>query len=145
METAPRDGTPVLLKYKTDIELKKYNKEIHEKHRIFIGWNTGDLCEWGFLGTGGIPDAWLEGWAQIEIAEKIEGEQKYFIGDEFTICCTYRYGQITKFIDEKFKVVLVRKTKQGFEYGLELTNEQSSEYLNYKEVELDVIKERGAK
>lgn len=64
MDTAPKDGTPVLLKFNSDLNEngRKY------ENLVFIGRNRGDIMDWGFaapVGVGGFPDEWLEGWKPL--------------------------------------------------------------------------------
>jgi hypothetical protein len=71
MDSAPHDGTPVLLKFKDD--LSQYDKCDHYSMTkwnglYFVGRNRGDIQEWGFaapVGQGGFPDAWLDGWQPL--------------------------------------------------------------------------------
>lgn len=63
METAPRDGTRILV-------LTQGEDVIPERSRglaniVFVARNDGDASEWRFaapVGIGGIPDEWLAGW-----------------------------------------------------------------------------------
>lgn len=60
MAVAPKDGTPVLLKFKDD--LSEYHKVW--EGMFFVGRSRGDIMEWGFaapVGMGGFPDIWFEG------------------------------------------------------------------------------------
>jgi len=71
MVDAPKDGTPILLKFKDD--LSQYDKCDHYSMAkwnglYFVGRNRGDIMEWGFaapVGQGGFPDAWLDGWLPL--------------------------------------------------------------------------------
>jgi len=68
IESAPKDGTPVLLKFKND--LSKYTMGKWDG-LVFVGRSRDDTMEWGFaapVGCGGFPDAWLEGWKPINEA-----------------------------------------------------------------------------
>lgn len=67
METAPKDGTPVLVKGKCAADMP---------HRIaqefagllFVARNNGGLAGWQFaapVGMGGISDNWLVGWMPL--------------------------------------------------------------------------------
>lgn len=75
IETAPKDGTPVLL-------LTNERWKDCRPGTQFVGINRGNLSEWCFyapVGMGGIPDAWLDGWTPLpaapdhlhDIAEKV--------------------------------------------------------------------------
>lgn len=65
MDTAPKDGRPVLLKFKDD--LTQYDPEGRISRWAglwFVGvWpNKWGWCYAGPLGQGGFDDRWLEGW-----------------------------------------------------------------------------------
>ena len=64
METAPRDGTPVLLLGASNVD-----DHVSWLRRLqFVGRYTGDFSDWSFaapVGMGGIPDAWLAGWKPL--------------------------------------------------------------------------------
>ena len=69
MRTAPKDGTPVLLKMKSNLE--QYGKSDPERWNgiLFVGFNRGNLMDWGFaapVGHGGFPDEWFEGWYSLQ-------------------------------------------------------------------------------
>ena len=76
IESAPRDGTRVLVKFKDD--LSQYEGmgpgSLERWQGIpFVGRNYGDITEWCFaapVGQGGIPDVWLEGWNHLPAAPK---------------------------------------------------------------------------
>lgn len=77
MKTAPKDDTPVLLKFKDD--LKQFNEDDEWWVKtfsgiFFVGRNRNDKSQhnfdmgWSFaapVGYGGIPDIWLEGWEYL--------------------------------------------------------------------------------
>lgn len=66
MSEAPRDGTPVLLKFKYSVpEFLSIKPWVSV---VFVGKNNGDPQDWRFaapVGQGGIPDERLEGWREI--------------------------------------------------------------------------------
>jgi hypothetical protein len=73
IETAPKDGPPVLLKFKDD--LSGFGRDLEQwQGRAFVGRHSGftrttnyDLG-WRFaapVGEGGFPDEWLEGWRAL--------------------------------------------------------------------------------
>ena len=70
METAPRDGTPILVKIKADLSPFGIAPENREGAGAFCGLkavmcNRGDISGWSFaapVGQGGFADPWLEGW-----------------------------------------------------------------------------------
>ena len=66
MDSAPKDGTPVLLKFKDD--LSAYKKDSLFAGIQFVGRSYGNIMEWSFaapVGVGGFPDNWLEGWQPL--------------------------------------------------------------------------------
>lgn len=66
MATAPKDGTPVLLKFKSVEALPERLEAMAD--RWFVGANRGDSTEWGFaapVGYGGIASERLAGWTPI--------------------------------------------------------------------------------
>lgn len=71
MDSAPKDGTPVLLKFKDDMsQFDKTGKfRMSRWNSInFVGRNRGDVMLWGFaapVGQGGFPDEWLDGWQPL--------------------------------------------------------------------------------
>lgn len=71
MDTAPLDGTPVLLKFKDDMSQFDKEDNFHTKELsglYFVGRNRGDLMLWGFaapVGYGGFPSDWLDGWMPL--------------------------------------------------------------------------------
>jgi len=72
IETAPRDGTRVLVKFKDDLTkyegMGKGSLELWQG-LPFVGRHRGDIMEWAFaapVGHGGFPDAWLAGWVPIK-------------------------------------------------------------------------------
>jgi hypothetical protein len=65
MDTAPRDGTDVLLVYLKSLPGTQLNPF---KGRAFVGNWQGAHCRWVFaspVGLGGIPDRWLYGWMPL--------------------------------------------------------------------------------
>ena len=77
METAPKDGTPVLLKFKDD--LSEYNKSEVWENMLFVGRNNDMVMEWGFaapVGMGGFPDVWFQGWYDLSAIEKLKESEK---------------------------------------------------------------------
>lgn len=65
MSGAPKDGTPVLLRFKKKLDLPRLEQW---QDRVFVGRNHGDVLLWGFaapVGAGGFPDEWLIGWQPI--------------------------------------------------------------------------------
>ncbi|MCU7917105.1 MAG: hypothetical protein KZQ95_01950 [Candidatus Thiodiazotropha sp. (ex Epidulcina cf. delphinae)] len=65
MTSAPKDGTPVLLKFKSDLEGVGQRRW---RGLLFVGSHKGDCWNWGFaapVGQGGFPDDWMEGWYDI--------------------------------------------------------------------------------
>lgn len=76
METAPKDGTAILLKFKDDLSsYNRCNDDWHETWQgiAFVGRNRGDEGQWAFaapVGHGGFTDVWFEGWKPIS---EIEG------------------------------------------------------------------------
>ncbi|MCE6958492.1 hypothetical protein LAZ40_05440 [Cereibacter sphaeroides] len=71
MHEAPRDGTPVLLRFAEGLEGVRADLE-RWNGLVFVGRNRKDQGgpdDWGFaapVGQGGFPDSWLEGWAPLE-------------------------------------------------------------------------------
>ena len=62
--TAPKDGAPILLKFKDSLPAMV----AHFSGAQFVGRNRGDESEWSFaapVGVGGIIDGWLEGWKSL--------------------------------------------------------------------------------
>ena len=69
METAPLDGTPVLLKFHDDLSKQGILGVRRWEGLMFVGRNQGGISEWGFaapVGTGGFPAAWFQGWYDIQ-------------------------------------------------------------------------------
>lgn len=85
IETAPRDRTPVLLKFKDRIPNEREDLRRWDGI-VFVGRNYGDPDDWGFaapVGMGGFPDDWFAGWrladsaapgAQIMQADRVPHE-----------------------------------------------------------------------
>lgn len=112
MVTAPKDGTPVLLKTKND-------GTIPERAQMpggiyFVGRNWNDLSEWGFaapVGFGGIPDAWLEGWLPLPdgepplrawlIERQAKGQTEYIFMDSGLFQWTADRDEAMKFADRR--------------------------------------------
>lgn len=75
METAPKDGTAILLKFKDDLSsYNRCNDDWHETWQgiAFVGRNRGDEGQWAFaapVGHGGFTDVWFEGWKPISESE----------------------------------------------------------------------------
>ena len=69
MVIAPKDGTPVLLKFRDDLSKHcKRDKEYWEGV-VFVGKNHNTRSQWMFaapVGMSGFPDAWFEGWYDIK-------------------------------------------------------------------------------
>jgi hypothetical protein len=66
MASAPTDGTPVLLKFKTGNDLPERMEGFTA--RWFVGRYTDELTEWGFaapVGYGGISTSWLACWMPV--------------------------------------------------------------------------------
>lgn len=69
MDSAPKDGTPLTLKFKNDLSV--YGDHESWNGIIFVGRSRGGSMSWGFaapVGVGGFPDYWLEGWRPISEA-----------------------------------------------------------------------------
>lgn len=67
MESAPTDGTTVLLKFKND--LSEFKFENNWRNMLFVGRHHGGLMGWGFaapIGCGGFPDECFAGWYSLE-------------------------------------------------------------------------------
>lgn len=70
MSEAPRDGTPVLLRFHSRLARIRADLERWDD-LVFVGRNRADEGghdEWGFaapVGQGGFPDAWLQGWEAL--------------------------------------------------------------------------------
>lgn len=87
METAPKDGTRVLVRFKDDLRAFDTSDEFrlerwqglefvarHHGYTTRTGYDMG----WGFaapVGQGGFPDAWLVGWVPLPPAPSGQGEQ----------------------------------------------------------------------
>lgn len=74
IETAPRDGTPILLKFKDDLSefdpTGRFNS-VQWNGLAFVGHNEAGNMGWGFaapVGMGGFHDNRFEGWAPIRPA-----------------------------------------------------------------------------
>ena len=67
IESAPKDGTPVLVKFKDAIpndreDLRRWDG------LMFVGRSHGNVMEWSFaapVGQGGFPDEWMESWMPL--------------------------------------------------------------------------------
>ena len=78
MSEAPRDGTPVLLKFRDGLEEIRRDLD-HWNGLIFVGRNRSDegsRDDWGFaapVGMGGFPDSWFLGWNWVHegIADQV--------------------------------------------------------------------------
>lgn len=70
MHTAPRDGTPVLVRIKSDlspfgVKPGQFGNTDAFQGLFAVMFNRGDVMDWGFaapVGRGGFPDEWLDGW-----------------------------------------------------------------------------------
>lgn len=64
MSSAPRDGTPVLLRFRDKLDARVQNFQ----GLAFVGRNRNDLSEWCFaapVGMAGLPDDWFVGWMRL--------------------------------------------------------------------------------
>lgn len=68
IEAAPKDGTPILVKFKKD--LSEYSETLKTwEGRCAVMNNRNNAGNWSFaapVGQGGFPDAWFEGWKLLE-------------------------------------------------------------------------------
>ncbi len=67
MQTAPKDGTPVLLKFKKDLTMYSADADCRKawNGKFFVGSFKSKMGGWGFaapVGRGGITTKWLSGW-----------------------------------------------------------------------------------
>lgn len=76
METAPMDGTPILIKFKDD-----FSGSPNVNHLLsglwFVGRNHGDCMNWRFaapIGYGGLSADWFVGWMPLPELSALEGE-----------------------------------------------------------------------
>lgn len=68
ISSAPRDGTPVLIKIKSLERMLAEQRSIEFAGMVFVGSNRNTIMQWGFaapVGYGGIPDDWIEGWMAL--------------------------------------------------------------------------------
>lgn len=75
MATAPKDGTPVLLKFAEFIPRSTMDGFAG---KVFVGSNRGDMMLWSFaapVGTGGFPDEWMEGWFPLPSIAAIASQE----------------------------------------------------------------------
>jgi hypothetical protein len=77
IETAPRDGTPVFVQFRSDIypDLRPQREDLEAWNGVSaVMRNRGDISDWCFaapVGHGGFPDEWLVGWAPVSIAKGV--------------------------------------------------------------------------
>jgi hypothetical protein len=69
INSSPKDGTPVLLKFKSD--LSQFDFRSNWEGKLFVGRNHGGsgMMGWGFaapVGCGGFPDDCFEGWYNLD-------------------------------------------------------------------------------
>lgn len=147
MKTAPKDGTPVLLKFKDDLKQFSRNDEYWEESFsgiFFVGRNNSDKSStkindcWSFaapVGHGGIPDIWLEGWEHLP--DKLKSCPLYT--DYEKSCQALKQNKIDNSTDEfgcpecGFRVSLrhfVRSRKEAL-----CCNCNKTEVINFKRVE----------
>ncbi len=74
--TAPKYGPPVLLRFRSELELPERARGFAD--RVFVGIYRGKYSEWTFhapVGQSGIPDEWLASWHPLP-APPAAGEPK---------------------------------------------------------------------
>lgn len=94
INTAPKDGSPVLLKVKS-IEKLRGLAGIQ-----FVGINRGNNFDWSFaapVGFGGIPDDWLEGWMPLPLS-KAQGRKPLTDDEICKILCDDGDNLNTEFV-----------------------------------------------
>lgn len=67
--TAPRNGTPVLVRIRKDLDLERM-KRFRGLYAVMR--NRDDHWGWSFaapVGMGGFPDDWLDGWWDLPVDE----------------------------------------------------------------------------
>ena len=67
MGSAPKDRSPVLLRFKAEIPQRPDMTEQYAS-RWIVGCSAGDYMEWslaGPFGCGGFPDDWFDGWLPV--------------------------------------------------------------------------------
>lgn len=64
IESAPRDGVPVLIAFREDIPARVSG---FAGKRAVVRWtfDGGEWCYHGPLGMGGFPDEWIAGWLPL--------------------------------------------------------------------------------
>jgi hypothetical protein len=84
IETAPRDGTPVLLLMKDVDELPE--RAANLVNIQFVGKFLSDGWDWVFsapVGYGGIPDEWIKAWMPLPIAPTLKSfNEPCYVGED---------------------------------------------------------------